>query len=91
MLGLGSNLSGGSVPRAKILPVGSNYISLDSAFLVNESGGDGSIVGLDGTPPETDAQIISSDEFIFDNETPRHKVFLAPFYFSSHLPKPLRY
>ena len=26
-----------------------------------------------------------SNDFIFDNETPRHKVFLAPFYFSSHL------
>ncbi len=26
-----------------------------------------------------------SNDFIFDNETPKHKVFLAPFHFSSHL------
>ena len=33
----------------------------------------------------TEVGAFYSNDFIFDNETPRHKVFLAPFYFSSHL------
>ena len=71
MLGLGSSLISGVIKNPKILPVGSNYISLETVHAYETI-----VTGLDGEAPETAVTIISSDEIVFDDTF--YEEFSAP-------------